>query len=61
MARTLRVQSSKRLGVLIDEKLYWDENIDKISKKSSKGIGAIKPIKHYLPKEDLNDIYNSLV
>ena len=39
-------------------KTSYDDNI---SKKASKGIGAIKLIKRYIPKENLNDIYNALV
>ena len=39
-----RVESTKSLGVVIDEKLNWEEHIDNISKKASKGIGAIKLI-----------------
>ena len=55
------VESNKSLGVVIDEKLNWEEHIDNISKKASKDIGAIKLIKRYIPKENLNDVYNALI
>ena len=55
------VESTKSLGVVIDEKLNWEEHIDNISKKASKDIGAIKLIKRYIPKENLNDVYNALI
>ena len=34
-----KVETKKSLGVLIDEHLCWDKQIDNISKKASKGIG----------------------
>ena len=37
-----RVRKTKSLGVIIDEKLDWKEQIDAISKKVSKGIGALR-------------------
>ena len=55
------VESNKSLGVVIDEKLNWEEHIDNISKKAQKDIGAIKLIKRYIPKENLNDVYNALI
>ena len=40
-----RVKSTKSLGVVIDEKLNSNEHFD--SKEASKGIDALKLIKHY--------------
>ena len=40
-----RVHTSKSLGVIIDDKLKSENQIDSISKKVSRGIGAIKLIK----------------
>ena len=56
-----RVHTSKSLGVIIDDKLKWENQIDSISKKVSRGIGAIKLIKPYLPKKCLTQVYNALV
>ena len=56
-----RVETTKRLGGVIDNKLKWEDHIDSISKKVSSGIGAIKLIKPYVPKDCLNQIYNALV
>ena len=56
-----RVHRSKSLGVIIDDKLKWEDQIDSISKKVSRGIGAIKLIKPYVPKKCLSQVYNALV
>ena len=56
-----RVHTSKSLGVIIDDKLKWEVQIDSISKKVSRGIGAIKLIKPYVPKKCLSQVYNALV
>ena len=56
-----RVHTSKSLGVIIDDKLKWEDQIDSISKKVSRGIGAIKLIKPYVPKKCLTQVYNALV
>ena len=58
-----RVHTSKSLGVIIDDKLKWKNQIDSISKnlKVSREIGAIKLIKPYLPKKCLTQLYNAPV
>ena len=56
-----RVHTSKSLGVIIDDKLKWEDQIDSISKKVSRGIGAMKLIKPYVPKKCLSQVYNALV
>ena len=48
-----RVHTSESLGVIIDGKLKWENQIDSISKKVSRVIGAKKLIKPYLPKKCL--------
>ena len=39
------IETKKSLGVLIDEHLCWDKQIDNISKKASKGIGILRRVK----------------
>ena len=56
-----RVHTSKSLGVIIDNKLKWEDQIDSISKNVSRGTGAIKLIKPYVPKKCLTQVYNALV
>jgi hypothetical protein len=36
-----RVYKTKSLGIIIDDKLNWKENIHSICKKTSKGIGML--------------------
>ena len=36
-----RVKTTKSLGLVIDEKLKWENHVASISKKVSSGIGAI--------------------
>ena len=55
------MSNSKSLGVHIDGNLFWECDINKISKKIASGISAIKPIRHFLPFEILLYVYNSLV
>ena len=56
-----RVNTTKSLGVIIDDRLRWEDHIDSISKKVSRGIGAIKLIKPFVPESILKQIYNALV
>ena len=56
-----RVRSSKSLGVYIDERLAWTEQIDKASKKISSAIGGLKQVRPFVDKETAIIIYKSLI
>ena len=56
-----RVTSTKSLGVIIDDKLCWNEQIDGISTKASRAIGIIRRAKPYVKKDSLEVMYQSLV
>ena len=56
-----QVYSKKTLGVLIDDNLCWNEQIDNISKKVSKGIGMLRRAKPFVSFETLKYIYQALV
>ena len=56
-----RVKSQKFLGVEIDENLKFDKHIEKICKKASAGIGAIRRIKPFVPPSSLENVYKCLV
>ena len=56
-----RVRETKALGVCIDEFLSWDKHIDKIAKKVSSGIGAIRKLKSCVDRNTLICAYNALI
>ena len=56
-----QVSTAKSLGVTIDDNLSWGSHIEKIIKKVSSGIGAIKRIRHLVPQETLRLIYQALI
>lgn len=55
-----RVSSSKTLGVIVDEKLKWHQQIDNVSKKVSKALGIIRRVKSFLPRKTLILLYNTV-
>ena len=49
------------MGVIIDKKLDWKEHVEAISKKASKGIGAVRLCKSFVPLNTLQILYNTLI
>ena len=56
-----RVQSTKFLGVIIDDKLTWSEHISSITKTISRNTGVISRLRSFLPSSALISLYNTLV
>ena len=56
-----RVSKTKSLGILIDENLSWNYQIDHISNKASEGVGILRRAKKYISQQSLLTIYKSLV
>ena len=58
-----KVDSSKCLGVEIDEFLTWDSHITSVSKKVSSGKGVLKKIRPFVPTSNSNliSVYQSIV
>ena len=56
-----RVPSNKCLGVLLDEKLTFEINIEYICKKACVGIGALRRIQAFVPLCTLVTLYRSLI
>src|ERR1700730_7827150 len=56
-----RVDSTKFLGVIVDQKLTWQQHIAYISLKISKSLNILKRLKYKLPKKCLISLYYSLV
>ena len=55
-----QVSASKSLGVLIDANPTWGSHIQKLAKKISSGIAAIKRVRQFVPPATLHLIYKAL-
>ena len=55
------VQVAKYLGILIDNKLNWGDQIRSVNLKLSKGIGLLAKIRHYVPKNTLRSLYFTFI
>ena len=51
----------KYLGILIDKNLTWKHHIDTVSLKISKTVGLLAKLRHFVPRQILLKIYQSLV
>ena len=51
----------KFLGVLLDYNLSWKFHIDNIAWKTSKIVGVIARLRHFVPFSTLLSIYRSLI
>ncbi len=56
-----RVRTTKFLGIHIDDRLEWGDQIDHVVKKVSSGLYAIQTAKRLLSVENLRSLYFSLV
>ena len=54
-------ESSKFLGVFIDENLSWNSHLRHVTSCVSKGIGIICKLKPFLPQSTLFLLYNTMV
>ena len=59
--RLKEVDFAKYLGVLIDNKLKWTNQIDAINLKLSKGTGLLAKIRHYVPNSVLRSLFFSFI
>ena len=56
-----RTNSSKSLGVFIDERLSWAYHIENIAKKDSSTIGGLKRARPYVQQDILLLVYHTLI
>ena len=56
-----RADQQKHLGIIIDEKLNFKSNIDKVQTKASKGISLIKRLQNSLRRKLLITIYKAII
>ena len=54
-------QSTKFLGIYLDEFLNWKAHISHLNRKLSRALFAIKQIKHFFPHDVLKTLYYALV
>jgi hypothetical protein len=55
------VEWAKYLGVLIDNKISWKNQINAIKLKLAKGIGLLAKIRHFVPRSVLRSLYFSFI
>ena len=56
-----RVKTVKYLGMMVDDKLVWDQHEDYISSKVTHNIGILKRARHFMPQESLLLLYHTLI
>ena len=56
-----RVQSTKSLGVVFDQRQVWEEHVDSLCKRVFSGLAALKQARQYVPLGTLLTIYNALI
>ena len=56
-----RVKSVKYLGMIVDDKLTWEQHIEFISEKMVRNIGILKRIRNFIPQESLLLLYHTLI
>ena len=55
-----RVDKVKFLGVIIDDKLTWESQIEHLKEKLNSSITVIKRIMRFIPKSEYHKLYNAL-
>ena len=55
-----KVSKRKHLGVILDNKLSFNDHIEHAIGKSIKGLNVNRKLNHYLPRKTLLTIYKSL-
>ncbi len=53
--------SVRYLGLIIDEKLTWEKHIDELGNKVNRYASIFRKIRHLLPKNCLQSIYNAFI
>ena len=56
-----QVSSQKHLGLILDQKLDFNEHLKVVSSKVSRGIGLLRKLHHVLPRFSLLTIYKSFI
>ena len=51
----------KYLGLMVNDKLVWDQHINYISSKIICGVGILKRIRHFIQRDSLLLLYHTLI
>ena len=54
-------QVVKYLGIQIDDKLKWNDQVNHVTQKVSQGIGILKKVKFLIPTKVLSNVYSSFI
>jgi len=57
----MRTDCVRFLGVLLDEKLKFDEHIKFITSKMSKTVGILNKVKYFLPDYIMLTLYDAMI
>ena len=52
---------AKYLGIQVDHKLTWKDQINQINLKLIKSVGILSKIRHYVPMESLKTFYHAFI
>ena len=56
-----RVSEHSHLGIILNDKMTWDNHIDMITKKAAFRIDALRRIRHLVSRETKETLYKSIV
>ena len=56
-----RVAKTKSIGVIVDERLNWDDQFNKVQGKVSCGLKSLKKLQNLLSQSQLDHVYRALV
>ena len=56
----LKINGQKLLGVVIDDRLLWEDHVAHLENKLKSSLVVIKRIIKYIPKSQYMNIYNGL-
>ena len=56
-----RVKQVKYLGLVVDNKLKWEEHIEYISSKIIRNIGVLKQTRAFIPQHSLQTLYTTMI
>ena len=56
-----RVAKTKSLGVIVEERLNWDDQFNKVKGKVSCGLKSLKRLQNLLLQSQLEHVYRALV